>query len=226
MAQPDFDIARARADGVSDAEIADYLAASQTDFDIAKARADGVSDTEIADYLVAQPLAPDKTGTEPPREGADLAAQLAGVATRAAAPYFTAAGLGAAAGAPFAGVGAIPGAAGGVLSLGLADIGTTAYNALASTFGGQRIPTGSEAIQNLYGNVGIGRRPETPGQQVFSDVLQGATGGAAQTAAFGTQAARQAPGITRNIMRQFAQQPVAQTAAAGGAAAAPSIAQN
>jgi hypothetical protein len=78
----------------------------------------------------------------------------------------------------------------------------------------------------LYGNVGIGRRPETPGQQVFSDVLQGATGGAAQTAAFGTQAARQAPGITRNIMQQFAQQPVAQTAAAAGAAGAPSIAQN
>ena len=152
--------------------------------------------------------------------------QWAGVATRALAPYATAATLGAAAGAPFAGVGAIPGAAGGVLSLGLADIGTTAYNALAPTFGGQRIPTGSEAIQNLYGNVGIGRRPETPGQQVFSDVLQGATGGAAQTAAFGAQAARQAPGITRNIMRQFAQQPVAQTAAAGGAAAAPSIAQN
>jgi hypothetical protein len=227
MAQGEFDIARARADGVSDAEIADYLAASQTDFDIAKARADGVPDAEIADYLAQKdnPLVWGDTENAP-REDMDMAGQIAGVATRALAPYATAAGLGAAAGAPFAGFGAIPGAAGGVLSLGLTDLGATAYNALAPVFGGQRIPTGSEAIQNLYGAAGIGRRPETPGQQVFSDVLQGASGGLAQTSAFGAQAARQAPGIARNIMRQFAQQPGAQTAAAGGAAAAPSIAQN
>lgn len=162
----------------------------------------------------------------PQREGMDLVSQIGGVATRALAPYATAAGLGAAAGAPFAGVGAIPGAAGGVLSLGLTDLGTSVYNALAPTFGGQRVPTGSEAIQDLYGKVGVGRKPETAGQQVFSDVLQGASGGLAQTGAFGVQAARQAPGITRNIMQQFARQPVAQTAAAAGAAATPSVAQN
>lgn len=152
--------------------------------------------------------------------------QWAGVGTRAFAPYATAATLGAAAGAPFAGVGAIPGAAGGVLSLGLTDLGTSVYNAFAPTFGGQRVPTGSEAIQNLYGNVGIGRRPETPGQQVFSDTLQGLAGGVAQPAAMGAQAARMAPSLTRNILNVLSEQRAAQAAGAAGAAAAPSIAQN
>jgi len=179
---------------------------------------------ELRRIQAAAPAQPEAPASGEPDSSLD---QLAGVATRALAPYLTAATLGAAAGGiPTGGIGAIPGAAGGVLSLGLTDLGTSVYNAFAPTFGGQRVPTGSEAIQNAFGSLGVGRRPETPGQQVFSDVLQGASGGLAQTAAFGAQAARQAPGITRNIMQQFAQQPVAQTAAAGGAAAAPSIAQN
>src|SRR5512137_2533723 len=76
----------------------------------------------------------------PQREGMDLVSQIGGVATRALAPYATAAGLGAAAGAPFAGVGAVPGAAGGVLSLGVGDIGTGIYNLAAPLFGGERVP--------------------------------------------------------------------------------------
>lgn len=45
-----FDIEAARRDGVTDSQIADYLAA-QSNFDIETARRDGVPDTEIAGYL-------------------------------------------------------------------------------------------------------------------------------------------------------------------------------
>jgi len=45
-----FDIDAARRDGVTDSQIADYLA-SRSNFDITQARKDGVADTEIANYL-------------------------------------------------------------------------------------------------------------------------------------------------------------------------------
>jgi hypothetical protein len=79
-----------------------------------------------------------ETPPPPPKPDTSLT-QNVGVATSALSPYATAFALGAAAGAPFAGVGAIPGALGGVLSLGLADLGTGVYNAAVPMFGGQRV---------------------------------------------------------------------------------------
>ena len=151
--------------------------------------------------------------------------QNAGVIASALSPYATAAGIGALAGAPFAGVGAIPGAAGGVLSLGLGDLGTSVYNAAAPLFGGQRVPLPSETIRAGYESVGVGRRPQTPEQEVLLRTVEGAAGALGGASAFGTLAARQAPGLTRNIMQQLAQQRGAQTAAGAGAAAAPTIAR-
>lgn len=151
--------------------------------------------------------------------------QNVGVIASALSPYATAAGIGALAGAPFAGVGAIPGAAGGVLSLGLGDLGTSVYNAAAPLFGGQRVPLPSETIRAGYESVGVGRRPQTPEQEVLFRTAEGAAGALGGASAFGTLAARQAPGLTRNIMQQLAQQRGAQTAAGAGAAAAPTIAR-
>lgn len=152
--------------------------------------------------------------------------QWMGVTTRALAPYATAAGLGAAAGAPFAGVGAAPGAAGGVLSLGLADLGTGVYNLAAPMFGGQRVPLPSETIQQQYENIGIGSKPQTPAQQVFSDVVQAGAGG------FGTAKGAQTleqylmSPTSKNVMAFLGGSPRVQTAASMGGAAAPSIATN
>ena len=218
----DFDVEGARAEGYTDAEIADYLA-SQVKFDIAAARAEGYTDEEIVQHLkpirVARPKAP-------PAPAPDTSlAQNVGVVTSALSPYATAATLGAAAGAPFAGVGAIPGAAGGVLSLGLADLGTGVYNVAAPMFGGQRVPLPSETIRSRLEGIGVGRAPQTPGQEVLFRTAEGAAGALGGASALGTLATRQAPGVTRNIMQQLAQQRGAQTAAGAGAGALPTVAQ-
>lgn len=157
----------------------------------------------------------------------DTLGEYGGVATRALIPYFTAAGAGAAAGGiPTGGIGALPGAAGGVLSLGAADLGTGLYNLAVPAFGGQRVPMPSETIQNQFTRMGVGREPQTSGQQVFSDVLQAGAGGGLQT--FGARAL--APAMrtpqTRNFMQFLGQNAKGQVGAAAGGAAAPSIAAN
>ena len=156
----------------------------------------------------------------------DTLGQYAGVATRALAPYTTAAVTGAAAGAPFAGVGAVPGAAGGVLTLGAADLGTALYNMAVPAFGGQRVPLPSETIRSGYEKVGIGRRPQTATQQVFSDILEGAASGGGQARSAQTLEKLVLTPQGRNFMRFLGQNAGAQTAASAGGAAAPSIAAN
>jgi hypothetical protein len=164
--------------------------------------------------------------TKAPRTGMDKATQVAGVAANALLPYATAAGMGAMAGAPFAGVGAPFGAAGGVLALGLGDLGTSAYNLAAPLFGGQRVSLPSEAMQQGYQSIGATRAPETPGEQVFSDVLSGAVGGAGQAKAFQTLASKATSPQARNFMRAMGQNIRGQAAAGAGAAGAPSVASN
>lgn len=156
----------------------------------------------------------------------DTVGQYAGVGTRALAPYTTAAVTGAAAGAPFAGVGAFPGAAGGVLTLGAADLGTTIYNLVAPRFGGERVPLPSETIRSGYEKVGIGRRPETATQQVFSDIIEGGVSGGGQALSARTlQNAAMSPRV-RNFMQFLGQNARGQTGAGIGGAAAPSVAAN
>jgi hypothetical protein len=156
----------------------------------------------------------------------DKATQLAGVTTGALLPYATAAGLGAAAGAPLAGIGAIPGAAAGVLSLGIGDLGTGVYNLAAPVFGGERVPLPSETIRQAYQNVGIGRTPETPGERVYSDILEAGASGFGQAKAFQNLADVAVSPQSQNFMRFMGQRPGSQTAASIGAGGAPSIASN
>lgn len=156
----------------------------------------------------------------------DTIGEYAGVGTRALVPYATAASLGAAAGAPFAGVGAVPGAAGGILTLGLGDLATGGYNVLAPVFGGERVPLPSETIQNAFERVGVGKRPQTATQQVFSDVLQAGTGGLSQAKSAQALSNVMASPAARNWMQFLGQNARAQTGAAAGGAAAPSIAAN
>ena len=219
-----FDAEGARAAGYTDAEIADYLA-EQEAFDAAAAREAGYTDADIIGHLSAAPAASAdaKPVEEPKSTFIDDAAQLLGVTNRAILPYVTAAGAGALAGAPFGGVGALPGAAGGVLALGAGDLGTSVYNAGASLFGGKPMQLPSETIRQGYENVGIGRRPQTPGQEVLFSAAEGAAGGLSGAGAFNQLARKAAPGVTRNVMQELGRGIGVQTAAGAGAAAAPTI---
>ena len=156
----------------------------------------------------------------------DNVGQYTGVTARALAPYATAATLGAAAGAPFAAVGAPIGAAGAGLALGVSDIGTGIYNMVVPRFGGPRIPSASETIQNAYESIGVGRRPETPAQQVYSDVVQAGAGGGSQVLNARTLAPFMTGTRGQNVMNFLAKDARGQTGAAIGGAAAPSIAAN
>ena len=166
---------------------------------------------------------PDEAGMPAPREPDTSLAQVVGVGTRALAPYATAAGMGAAVGAPLGGIGAIPGAAMGVTALGLGDIGTSLYNLGAGAFGGRRVPLPSETIQDVYGSLGIGRKPETQGQQILANTLSAATGAGAQAKAFNALAPYMRGSVTQGIARELGAQPGVQAVASGGAAAVPSI---
>lgn len=162
-----------------------------------------------------------------PRKGMDKAVQVAGVTTNALMPYATAAGLGAAAGGiPTAGIGALPGAGAGMLALGVGDLGTSVYNLGASLFGADRVPLPSETISQGYRSVGIGRSPETRGEQVYSDVLQAGASGGGQAKGFQALAGAATSPQTRNIMNVMGQNVRGQTGAAIGAAGAPSVASN
>lgn len=160
----------------------------------------------------------------PQRQGMDAAAQYAGLVNRAIAPYATAAGVGAALGAPFGAVGAIPGAAAATGMLGAYDIGSSLFNVASGAFGGPQVMTGSEAIRALYPQ-GVFRQPETAGQAIGTTALESAVGGAGTANAL----RRLAPMISPNAMvrgvnvRQATEalgaQPAAQAATGAGAGA-------
>lgn len=216
-----FDVEGARAAGYTDAEIADYLA-NQEAFSAIDAREAGYTDAEIIDYLAKPSAKPVKSAKPEPDRSA---AQLAGVASSALLPYATVAGLGAAAGAPFAGIGAPFGAAAGVASLGIGDLATGAYNIAAPVFGGEPVPLPSETIRAMYENVGIGRRPQTPEQEVLFRTVEGAGGAFGGASALNTLARGVQPGVVRNVMQELGRGRGVQTAAGAGAAAAPTIAR-
>jgi hypothetical protein len=216
-----FDAEGARAAGYTDAEIADYLA-EQEAFDAAAAREAGYTDADIIGYISAAPSKPVKREPEPDRS----AAQYAGVISSALLPYATAAGAGAlATGVPTGGLGAPLGAAAGVTALGAADLGTTLYNLGATLFDAERIPLPSETIRKGYENVGIGRRPQTPEQEVLFRTVEGAGGGLSGATAFKELARNTTPGVARNVMQELGRGPGVQAAAGAGAAAAPTIAR-
>ena len=213
-----FDVEGARRAGYTEAEIADYLAGEEA-FDAAAARAAGYTDAEILSHL-SGPSTPVKTEPKPDRS----AAQYAGVISSALLPYATAAGAGAlATGIPSGGLGAPLGAAAGVTALGVADLGTLLYNLGGTLFDAERVPLPSETIRKGYENVGIGRRPQTPDQEVLFRTVEGAGGGLSSATAFKELARTTTPGVTRNVMQELGRGPGVQTAAGAGAAAAPTI---
>lgn len=177
---------------------------------------DGLPDDATEDDALAAVLAENPQAAE----ADNSLQQWLGVATRALLPYAAAAGMGAAAGAPAAGVGAVPGAAAGVLALGAGDIGTGVYNLAATPFGAPRMTMPSEAIRQLYETAGGPgtREPVTPQQRVFSAGLEAATGAGGTAKALNVLAPSLQAGTTaRNVMAELGRGARAQ--AVGGAGA-------
>lgn len=172
---------------------------------------DATEDDALAAVLAENPQA---------AEADNSLQQWFGVATRALLPYGLAAAAGGAVGAPLGGVGAAPGAAAGMLALGLGDIGTGAYNLAATPFGAPRMTLPSEAIRQTYemaGGPGT-REPVTPQQRVFSAGLEAATGAGGTAKALNVLAPTLRAGTTtRNVMTELGRGARAQ--AVGGAGA-------
>jgi len=165
--------------------------------------------------------------TAPPKEiePNNSFGQWAGVATRAVAPTAIAAGAGGLAAAP-TGVGVPFGAASGVAALNLTDLGSMVASPISTLFGGPKIPSGSQAIQNNLDKIGIGKKPQTSGQQIVSDVLQAATSAGGLVTAMPMLGDKLREPITKALLKQLGAQPKMQVASAAGGAAAPSIASN
>ena len=159
-------------------------------------------------YLGAKPTAPSAT-------------RIAGVTSSSLSPYATAAGVGAALGAPAGGVGAIPGAVAGVGALALSDLAALGYNVVAPRFGGQPIQAPSEAISSLYQRGGMGIEPVTPEEKLYASGLKG--GASALSLANAAQTIGRnvlSPGVQR-VVNWFAGNRGAQTAAGVTASMAP-----
>jgi len=148
------------------------------------------------------------------------------VAARAASPYATAAGVGALAGAPFGGpVGSAAGAGLATLGLAAGDVGATGYNALANYMGWNRMTPPSETIQNAYGRIGIGARPQTSEQAMLDALVSGAGGAGSQARAFSTLARGAQTPVARGVLTELGQQPGIQMGAGAGGAVAPTALQ-
>lgn len=176
---------------------------------------DGLPDDATEDDALAAVLAQHPEAAE----ADNSLQQWMGVATRALLPYAAAAGAGAAAGAPVGGVGAVPGAAAGMLALGIGDIGTGVYNLAATPFGAPRMTLPSEAIRQLYETAGGPgtREPATPQQRVFSSALEAATGAGGTAKALNVLAPTLRSGTTvRNVMTELGRGARAQTVGGAG----------
>jgi len=165
--------------------------------------------------------------SQQPSSGWPLAAQWGGVATRALAPYGTAATMGAAVGGlPTAGIGAVPGAIAGMGALGLTDLTTTGYNLARPLFGGERTPTGSEMIQTGLENIGIGHHPQTQAQRIFGTSLEAGAGAAGQAKFLGAMAPVFENPVVQNTLRELSKYPLMQATSAAGATGTNQLAQD
>jgi hypothetical protein len=166
-----------------------------------------VNETGNKAYLVNNVWLIDEPEAAPPPEMS--VGQAVGLTGRGVSPYMTAASAGAVGGMA---VGLPPpvGGAAGVGALGLTDLATGGYNMLAHYAGLPRVRSGSDMIADMFGF----SKPQTPGQQMYVNALQAATGAGAQASAARTAtAAMPANSTSQYVMSELAKQPIAQVAA-------------
>ena len=151
---------------------------------------------------------------------------LAGAATRALALPVTGAALGALAGAPIGGVGAIPGAAAGLTAATLAQVVGDPIVGLVNRVLGTQYTAPTQAMEDLLTRLNVAQ-PKTEAERIVQATAAGAAGAggiAAAGRAVQTAAGAAAP-VTREVGRMVASQPVLQVAGGAGAGLAGQAAQ-
>lgn len=151
---------------------------------------------------------------------------ITGAVTRGLAPIATGAALGAAAGAPLAGIGAIPGAVAGAGAAGLAmTVGDPIVSGINSLLGTKfTMPT--QAMEEFLTKIGV-PQAKTEAERIVKSTLTGASGAGGMAAAgkaIQTAAGAGAP-VTREVGRMLATQPTMQVAGGAGAGLAGQVAQ-
>lgn len=142
----------------------------------------------------------------------------------AALPYATAATAGAALGAlggPAAPITVPAGAMAGMGALALTDLASGLYNVAATPFGARPIPSGSEAMRNMYAKAGMYQEPTTPAERLQAATTEGALSGLSGVGAARTIAANALRPSVQRVANWFAQQPTSQAFGGAGAAATP-----
>lgn len=151
-----------------------------------------------------------------PIEPETTADGLAGGFVRGAGPYAGAAAVGAAAGLPLAGVGAVPGAVAGMSALALTEFVGDPIVETINSFFGTAYTKPTDAMQDFLTRIGV---PEasTEAERIVQAVSQGAAG-AGGIVALGKQLATAATGpVIKGAGQALAAQPVAQVAGGAGA---------
>lgn len=161
----------------------------------------------LADAIRQMQAAPPKaSAAEAPKERETTVAE--GLA-RGAAPYVGGMGAGALVGGAIGGlVGGPPGAVAGAgigaravpIALGVQDIATGLYNAIAPQFGGGQVRPLSAGIQDVAQSAGIGR----PGAPIAEAIGAGAAGAGTQAMALGRTAATYLDPIRQSIANALA----------------------
>ena len=132
-------------------------------------------------------------------------------------PYATAAGVGAALGAPFGGVGAIPGAAFGVGALTAGDIAASMYNVGRGAVGLDPVRTPSQIIRDLYPE-GIMGSPTGEFTSTLRTGAEFAVPAQASARAATALAPRVPTGTPQRVVTELGREPGQQTVAALGGA--------
>lgn len=197
-----FDVNGAKQAGYSDKEIADYLA-KENKFDVTAARKSGYNDDEIISHL--------NEIKNPPKV---TTGGLVGAATRGMAPIAAGMALGAAAGAPFGGVGAIPGAAAGALTTTIEELGGNVYNAIAPKFGAPRYTTFGDVVNRGLDVIGV-ERPDTQLERIVETGAGGATGAGGFARGMEELSSRAVNPIIKRVTNILSQQPTRQALAGG-----------
>jgi hypothetical protein len=169
------------------------------------------------EYQKIEPAAPQLP--YPERVGRAVSTFAREVVNPTVGPYATAAAAGAALGAPFGGIGALPGAAAGVTALTLGDIGVGGVvNPVRAAFGAEPVRTPSQMIREMYGTNVMGE-PSTPFTSVLRTIGEFAVPAQAQARASNELLNLVSPGMstTRNVLADVGRAPGEQTLAAIGA---------
>jgi hypothetical protein len=144
-----------------------------------------------------------------------------GAVTRGLAPIATGAAIGAAAGAPVFGVGAIPGAIAGAGAAGLATFAADPIVGAVNSLFGTNYTMPTQAMEDLLTRAGVAK-PKTEAERILQQAVSGAAGAGGGVALGRTLQAAAGAGapVTRAVGQVLASQPVLQTVAGatGGAA--------